>query len=180
DWRFAARGSAALLPRLSLPRLAGWDTGVCGSIHCREWIERARCTRSLASGKSHLIASIPSRDLLFWSWSSPEFFSLNDSFPLASKSAMLPDSEEVPLRIAVIGAGGVGGYYGGALARCGHEVSLLARGEHLAALRSRGLEVREPEGPFTVTARASERPEDLLPADLAIVAVKSYSVVEVS
>jgi len=93
---------------------------------------------------------------------------------------MLPDSEEVPLRIAVIGAGGVGGYYGGALARCGHEVSLLARGEHLAALRSRGLEVREPEGPFTVAVRASERPEDLLPADLAIVAVKSYSVVEVS
>jgi 2-dehydropantoate 2-reductase len=93
---------------------------------------------------------------------------------------MLSGSEEAPLRIAVIGAGGVGGYYGGALARRGHEVSLLARGEHLAALRSRGLEVREPDGPFTVAVRASERPEDLLPADLAIVAVKSYSVAEVS
>jgi 2-dehydropantoate 2-reductase len=84
------------------------------------------------------------------------------------------------VRIAVIGSGGIGGYYGGALARAGHEVRLLARGENLAALRSRGLEVREPGGRFTVPVQASERLEDLVPADLAVVAVKSYSVAEVA
>ena len=84
------------------------------------------------------------------------------------------------MRIAVVGAGGIGGYYGGALARAGHEVHLLARGDHLAALKSGGLEVRESGGSFTVAVRASDRPEDLLPADLVIVGVKSYSVAEVA
>ncbi|HEX2641991.1 MAG TPA: 2-dehydropantoate 2-reductase N-terminal domain-containing protein, partial [Thermoanaerobaculia bacterium] len=45
------------------------------------------------------------------------------------------------MRIAILGAGGVGGYYGGALARAGHSVAMLARGAHLDALRERGLEV---------------------------------------
>ena len=54
------------------------------------------------------------------------------------------------MRVAVLGAGGVGAYYGGSLARAGHEVVILARGANLDALRSRGLEVRTPEGAFTV------------------------------
>ncbi len=41
------------------------------------------------------------------------------------------------MRIAIVGAGGVGGCYGGALARAGHDVGMLARGAHLAALRER-------------------------------------------
>ncbi|HYN21208.1 MAG TPA: 2-dehydropantoate 2-reductase N-terminal domain-containing protein, partial [Thermoanaerobaculia bacterium] len=49
-------------------------------------------------------------------------------------------------RVAILGAGGVGGYYGGALARAGNPVAMLARGDHLQALRERGLEVRTPEG----------------------------------
>ena len=84
------------------------------------------------------------------------------------------------MRIAIIGAGGVGGYYGGLLARAGHPVRMLARGENLAALASRGLEVREPEGSFHVTVAASERAEDLLPADLALVSVKSFSIPQVA
>lgn len=84
------------------------------------------------------------------------------------------------MRIAVIGAGGVGGYYGGLLARAGHPVRMLARGENRAVLASRGLEVREPEGPFRVSVVASERAEDLLPADLALVSVKSFSIPEVA
>jgi 2-dehydropantoate 2-reductase len=84
------------------------------------------------------------------------------------------------VRIAIVGAGGVGGYYGGMLARAGHDVRMLARGEHLAAILSRGLEIREPEGTFTIAVGASERPEDLVPADLAIVAVKSYSVAAIA
>lgn len=82
------------------------------------------------------------------------------------------------MRIAVVGAGGVGGSFGGILARAGHDVRLLARGEHLAAIRSKGLTVREPEGEFVAKVAASETGEDLGPADLAIVAVKSYSLAE--
>ena len=64
------------------------------------------------------------------------------------------------MRIAVLGAGGVGGYYGGILARAGHAVALLARGAHLDALRARGLEVRTPEERFTVAVQASDDAED--------------------
>lgn len=84
------------------------------------------------------------------------------------------------MKIAIIGAGGVGGYFGGSMARAGHEVKLLARGPHLEAIRSRGLEVREPDGAFTVRALATADPAELLPADFAIVAVKSYSLAEVA
>jgi 2-dehydropantoate 2-reductase len=84
------------------------------------------------------------------------------------------------MRVAVLGAGGVGGYYGGILARAGHDVALLARGAHLDTVREKGLEVRTPEGSFTVQVEAADDPEALGPADLAIVAVKTYSLREIA
>ncbi|HEX5718481.1 MAG TPA: 2-dehydropantoate 2-reductase [Thermoanaerobaculia bacterium] len=84
------------------------------------------------------------------------------------------------MKIAILGVGGVGGYYGGMLARAGHSVSMLARGAHLDALRERGLEVRTPEGSWTVQVRAAGDPAELGSADLAIVAVKSYSLEEIA
>jgi 2-dehydropantoate 2-reductase len=84
------------------------------------------------------------------------------------------------MRIAVLGAGGVGGYYGGLLARAGHEVAMLARGAHLEALRARGLEVRTPEETFTVAVGASDDPRELGAVELAIVAVKNYSLAEIA
>jgi len=84
------------------------------------------------------------------------------------------------MKIAVVGAGGVGGYFGGAMVRAGHDVRMLARGEHLKAIRSRGLEIREPGVSWTVRVLASDDGGELLPADLAIVAVKSYSLPEVA
>ena len=83
------------------------------------------------------------------------------------------------MRVAVIGAGGVGSYYGGALAKAGHDVVLLARGAHLEALRSKGLEVRTPEGSYVAKVRATGDPAELGAAEFAIVAVKSYSLAEV-
>jgi 2-dehydropantoate 2-reductase len=80
-----------------------------------------------------------------------------------------------PMKVAVLGPGGVGGYYGGELARAGHEVRLLARGEHLAALRERGLEVRTPDGDFAVKPFATGDPAELGPVDLVLVTVKAYS-----
>jgi ketopantoate reductase len=56
----------------------------------------------------------------------------------------------------------------------------LARGEHRDVIRTRGLEVREPEGAWTARVGATDDPAELLPADLAIVAVKSYSLEEVA
>ena len=83
------------------------------------------------------------------------------------------------MRIAILGAGGVGGYYGGILARAGHAVALLARGAHLEALRKRGLEVRTPEGTFMAAVVATDEPRELGEVELAVVAVKSYSLPEI-
>jgi 2-dehydropantoate 2-reductase len=84
------------------------------------------------------------------------------------------------MRIAILGAGGVGGYYGGTLARAGHAVALLARGAHLDALRASGLEVRTPEERFTVAVQASDDPKTFGECDVAIVAVKTYSLMEIA
>jgi 2-dehydropantoate 2-reductase len=83
------------------------------------------------------------------------------------------------LRIAILGAGGVGGVYGGELARAGHRVSLLARGAHLEAIARGGLEVRTPDGAFTAKVSATDDAGALDAADLAVVAVKTYSLDEV-
>ena len=83
------------------------------------------------------------------------------------------------MRIAILGAGGVGGYYGGVLARAGHQVAMLARGAHLEALRGRGLEVRTPEGTFIAAVEASDDPRELGAVELAVIAVKNYSLPEI-
>jgi len=79
------------------------------------------------------------------------------------------------MRIAVIGAGGVGGYFGGLLAKAGQDVSFVARGEHLRAMRERGLRVRSMHGDFELpSVRATDRPDELEPADLVLFTVKTY------
>ena len=79
------------------------------------------------------------------------------------------------MRIAVLGSGAVGGYYGAKLARAGHDVTFIARGAHLAAIRERGLEIKSPAvGDFKVRAAAEEDTAKVGPVDLVIVAVKAY------
>ena len=80
------------------------------------------------------------------------------------------------MRIAVVGAGGVGGYFGGLLARAGNDVIFLARGEHLRAIQERGLRViSSTHGEFTVSpAQAEQDPERVGPVDYVVVAVKTY------
>jgi 2-dehydropantoate 2-reductase len=79
------------------------------------------------------------------------------------------------MKIAILGSGAVGGYYGAKLVRAGHEVTFIARGAHLAAMRERGLEIRSPAlGDFTVAVRAESDPARVGPVDLVIVAVKAY------
>jgi 2-dehydropantoate 2-reductase len=79
------------------------------------------------------------------------------------------------LKVIVLGAGAIGAYYGGQLARTGHDVTLYARGENLAAIRGSGLEIRTPEGSTVVHVAATDSADELPAADFAILGVKSYS-----
>jgi 2-dehydropantoate 2-reductase len=79
------------------------------------------------------------------------------------------------MKFAVLGSGAVGGYYGAKLARAGHDVTFVARGAHLKAIRDRGLEIRSPAlGSFTVRAKAEQDTASVGVVDTVIVAVKAY------
>ena len=84
------------------------------------------------------------------------------------------------MRVVVVGAGGVGGYFGTRLAAAGHEVTFVARGRHLAAIREHGLVVRSPLGEFRSAATAVPAVADAGPADLVLVAVKLWDTEEVA
>lgn len=78
-------------------------------------------------------------------------------------------------QIVVMGAGAVGGYFGGRIAeRTSRKVTLIARGKHLQAIRERGLEIRSPDGDSTVKTPAFENPAQAGPPDLVLFTVKSY------
>jgi 2-dehydropantoate 2-reductase len=79
-----------------------------------------------------------------------------------------------PLRVAVMGSGGVGGYLGSRLAAAGADVAYVARGPHLEALRSKGLTIVGREGSETTRVRATDDPAELGPVDLVLFTVKSY------
>jgi len=78
------------------------------------------------------------------------------------------------MKIAIMGAGGVGGYFGGRLAQAGHDVVFIARGAHLAALRERGLTLKSALGDATMKVRALEDPAQVGTADVVIFAVKLW------
>jgi 2-dehydropantoate 2-reductase len=78
------------------------------------------------------------------------------------------------MRFAILGSGAVGGYYGARLAHAGHDVTFIARGAHLAAIRERGLEVRSPLGDFLVRSPAEDDPSHVGVVDVIIVSVKAY------
>jgi len=78
------------------------------------------------------------------------------------------------MKIVVMGAGGVGGYFGGRLAQAGHEVSFVARGKHLEAIRAKGLVLKTPEGEARVKVKAAENPAELGPAEVILFAVKLW------
>jgi len=79
------------------------------------------------------------------------------------------------MRVAVLGSGAVGGYYGAKLARAGHDVTFVARGAHLTAIRERGLHIKSPElGDFVAHGAAEEDTSKVGPVQLVVVAVKTY------
>jgi 2-dehydropantoate 2-reductase len=79
------------------------------------------------------------------------------------------------MRIAIMGSGGMGGYYGGLLAQRGHDVTFIARGKHLDAIRSNGLQVKSVFGDFQIKpAQATDEPGEVGPVDLVLVCTKTY------
>ena len=77
------------------------------------------------------------------------------------------------VRIAVIGAGAVGGSFGAALAKAGNEVTFVARGAHLAAMRARGLSVLGPRGDIHLNpVQATDDPASIGPVDYVMFCVK--------
>ena len=84
------------------------------------------------------------------------------------------------MRFAILGAGAIGAYVGAALVRGGSEVTLIARGEHLRALRERGVRVLSPRGDFAAHPKATDEIGAVAEADAVFVALKAYSLPEVA
>ena len=84
------------------------------------------------------------------------------------------------MNIVVIGAGGVGGYFGGKLAKAGFDVTFIARGKHLQAIKEKGLQVKSVLGDFTVHTKATDNINEIKNPDLVILGVKSWQVLEVA
>lgn len=83
------------------------------------------------------------------------------------------------MKFAIFAAGGVGGYFGGRLAQAGHDVTFIARGEHLAAIREAGLKVDSIDGDFVLhSAKATDDPDSIGAVDVLLVAVKAWQMDE--
>jgi 2-dehydropantoate 2-reductase len=79
------------------------------------------------------------------------------------------------MRIAVMGTGGTGGYFGGLLARAGEEVTFIARGDHLEEIRKNGLAIKSVlAGDFSIPANATDNTQDIGPVDFVLFCVKAY------
>ncbi len=78
------------------------------------------------------------------------------------------------MRIAIMGAGGVGGCLGGLLGKAGNDVWLIVRGEHLEAIRANGLKLIRPDTEFVVQVNATDNPAEVGPVDLVLFTVKTY------
>ena len=84
------------------------------------------------------------------------------------------------MKIGIIGAGGVGGYFGGRIARAGYDVTFLARGEHLNSILKDGLTVKSILGDFSVkNFTATDRIEEINNPDLIIICVKAWQIKEI-
>jgi len=78
------------------------------------------------------------------------------------------------MRVAVMGSGGIGGFYGGKLAAAGEDVTFIARGAHLEAIRRNGLQVKSVAGDFQVRPNATDNPATIGSAEMVLFCVKGY------
>ena len=79
------------------------------------------------------------------------------------------------MRVAIMGAGAIGGFYGGRLAQAGHDVAYITRGEHLRAIQAGGLTLAGPTGDIVIRgAQATDDPSQVAPVDVVLFCVKLY------
>lgn len=79
------------------------------------------------------------------------------------------------MKIAIMGAGGLGGYFGGLLAQAGHDVAFIARGAQRQAMQQKGLQVKSAQGEFHIQPiQVTDAPADVGPVDLVLFCVKAY------
>ena len=78
------------------------------------------------------------------------------------------------MKFAIYGAGAIGAWMGAKLSVAGHDVALIARGPHLAAMQERGVTVRSPDGDFTANVFATNDPREVGRADAVVLAVKAH------
>jgi 2-dehydropantoate 2-reductase len=84
------------------------------------------------------------------------------------------------VRFAIYGAGAIGAYLGAKLALAGEDVSLIARGPHLRAMRERGVRVRSPEGDFEAHPLATDDPNEVGEVDYLVLAVKAHGLTAIA
>ena len=84
------------------------------------------------------------------------------------------------MKFCIVGAGATGGFLGARLARAGEDVTLIARGAHLAAMRERGIEVRSPDGNFVAHPRATDDMAAVGEADAVFLTVQAYSLTDIA
>ena len=83
------------------------------------------------------------------------------------------------MKICVMGAGSIGGYFGAKLAKSSHDVSFIARGEHLKAMKEKGLKINsEVHEDFQISVNATDDPKEVGPVDLVLFTVKAYDTEE--
>ncbi|MCX5846590.1 MAG: 2-dehydropantoate 2-reductase [Deltaproteobacteria bacterium] len=79
------------------------------------------------------------------------------------------------MKVAIMATGGVGGYYGGLLAQTGQDVTFIARGAHLQAIREKGLHIKSVHGDFQIVpAKATDNPSEVGPVDVILFATKTH------
>ncbi|MHC1742226.1 MAG: ketopantoate reductase family protein [Syntrophobacteraceae bacterium] len=84
------------------------------------------------------------------------------------------------MKIGVMGAGGIGGYFGGLLARGGADIHFVARGKHRQAILEEGLQIVSGQGSFSVQTHVTSDPDEVGPVDLLLFSVKSYDTEDVA
>jgi 2-dehydropantoate 2-reductase len=84
------------------------------------------------------------------------------------------------MKTAIIGSGGVGGYFGAKIASAGHDVTFLARGAHAAAMKLKGLQIKSVDGDFHLEqVKLKESIAEMEPADLVLLGVKAWQIKEI-
>lgn len=84
------------------------------------------------------------------------------------------------MNITIVGAGGVGGYFGGKIAKAGFDVTFIVRGKHFEAIKNNGLQIKSIDGDFIINPKVTDNINNIENTDLIILGVKSWQIIDVA